>query len=249
MKNEENVYEETTQDTGAIAGANTEVETEQKKDCPKEALTVLGKFKDVDALSRAYEALEAEFTRRSQRLKELERQTENSAKEGNAFGAEKLRKNAENRKKKEQKFDEFVADTLAGKDKPKTLEEQAEPEKDGFAQDTGLALQAQDGVGAWNEFQKKGETDEATVKNSGSVNTEQEKGKLSSEEIYSRANNDEQVRLRIIGEYLSSLGKKGAPITTGKSGVFVSPPVKARNINEAGDMALRYFKKEKTQGE
>ncbi len=34
---------------------------------------ILGKFKDVDALKKAYEALEAEFTRRNSRLKELER--------------------------------------------------------------------------------------------------------------------------------------------------------------------------------
>lgn len=33
----------------------------------------LGKFKSVDALMKAYEDLEAEFTRRSQRLKEFER--------------------------------------------------------------------------------------------------------------------------------------------------------------------------------
>lgn len=33
----------------------------------------LGKFRDVQALEKAYQALEAEFTRRSQRLKELEK--------------------------------------------------------------------------------------------------------------------------------------------------------------------------------
>lgn len=38
----------------------------------KSAATGLGKFKSVDALLSAYESLEAEFTRRSQRLKELE---------------------------------------------------------------------------------------------------------------------------------------------------------------------------------
>ncbi len=42
-------------------------EAEQEK-----AAAVLGKFKDVKALMDAYTALEAEFTRRSQRLKELE---------------------------------------------------------------------------------------------------------------------------------------------------------------------------------
>ena len=36
------------------------------------AAAELGKFKDVEALRQAYTALEAEFTRRSQRLKELE---------------------------------------------------------------------------------------------------------------------------------------------------------------------------------
>lgn len=36
------------------------------------AATELGKFKDVKALMEAYNALEAEFTRRSQRLRELE---------------------------------------------------------------------------------------------------------------------------------------------------------------------------------
>ncbi len=40
-------------------------------ECGK-AAAELGKFKDVEALKQAYEALEAEFTRRSQRLKELE---------------------------------------------------------------------------------------------------------------------------------------------------------------------------------
>ena len=37
-----------------------------------EAAAALGKFKSVDALMAAYQSLEAEFTRRSQRLKELE---------------------------------------------------------------------------------------------------------------------------------------------------------------------------------
>ena len=38
----------------------------------KDAAAGLGKFKNVEALKQAYAALEAEFTRRSQKLKELE---------------------------------------------------------------------------------------------------------------------------------------------------------------------------------
>ena len=45
----------------------------------KEAVTELGKFKDVKALKEAYRVLEAEFTRRSQRLKELEANKEQEA--------------------------------------------------------------------------------------------------------------------------------------------------------------------------
>ena len=44
-----------------------------------EALPVLGKFKNVDALARAYSELEAEFTRRSQRLKALEERAEGAS--------------------------------------------------------------------------------------------------------------------------------------------------------------------------
>ena len=43
------------------------------------AAAELGKFKDVEALMQAYTALEAEFTRRSQRLKELEKTNKEAA--------------------------------------------------------------------------------------------------------------------------------------------------------------------------
>lgn len=49
-----------------------------------EAAAELGKFKDVKALMDAYQALEAEFTRRSQRLKELEASKEGEAPEAEA---------------------------------------------------------------------------------------------------------------------------------------------------------------------
>ena len=45
----------------------------------KEAAAGLGKFKDVKALMNAYASLEAEFTQRSQRLKELEEKSKAEA--------------------------------------------------------------------------------------------------------------------------------------------------------------------------
>jgi hypothetical protein len=63
------------------------------------------------------------------------------------------------------------------------------------------------------------------------------------DDLFEKAVNDEAVRLRIIGEYLSSLGKSNAPITAVGGGRFATPPVKAKTVGEAGDMALLYFRK------
>ena len=56
----------------ATAQQFTAETTEVEKDI---AAAELGKFKSVDALMSAYLSLEAEFTRRSQRLKELEQES------------------------------------------------------------------------------------------------------------------------------------------------------------------------------
>ena len=59
------------------------------------AAAELGKFKDVKALMEAYQALEAEFTRRSQRLKELEASKETEAPAAVAENAEAPSREAE----------------------------------------------------------------------------------------------------------------------------------------------------------
>lgn len=114
MEEKENVYLQETQ-TGAGAEALSSTESE----CAvKQASTVLGKFKDVDALARAYSSLQAEFTRRSQRLKELERKKEKQDVDKGELDeqavkagvvVEKLRKNAESFREEEKKFSSFVA--------------------------------------------------------------------------------------------------------------------------------------------
>ena len=89
---EENVYEETTLTEEKLEQT---IEGVGRENADKNDSTVLGKFKDVNALARAYEALQAEFTRRSQRLKILEKQAENS--DGSSLtrlGAEKSWKDA-----------------------------------------------------------------------------------------------------------------------------------------------------------
>jgi hypothetical protein len=239
MKNEENVYEDT---TPAEDVAEAKVE---------EASTVLGKFKDVSALERAYECLQAEFTRRSQKLRELEREVENF-KQGEASGAEKLRKNAKARKEAAKEFDAFVADmgAVSAKAKKPTEETGVVPEQssaeEGFAQKSAF-LEAQAEVAKKDRQGEEvvtaslGEGEEGEKKIS--PVTGSESGQLSTGELFERAVQDEAVRLRIIGEYLTSLGKSEAPLTAGGKGVLAAPPIKAKSVGEAGDMALLYFRK------
>ena len=281
MEKEENVYEQNTQ-TEEVAKANGAAAQEKE-----ETSAVLGKFKDVNALARAYGALEAEFTRRSQRLKELEYQLSNNSQKGNeaaAAGAEKLRTHAKARKEAAKAFEEFVSsvgkahtdgvaarelgvdtaleETQKGSDdilktqKP-CLEDKAKeggmyalkeentlaakPEGEGNATEykvetAGLASTlSMDKGGADEESVSKGENVFSAVAKHG--NTE-----ISSEELYRRVSRDEGVRLKIIGEYLASIGKSGAPMTAAGAGVPISPPLKAKNIADAGVMALQFLK-------
>ena len=105
MEEKDNVYEEITK-----AEQEVVLDTDAKVGRAEEGSTALGKFKDVDALVKAYAALEAEFTRRSQKLRQLERVADKFlvADSGNGSGAEKLRKRAEERREAASKFDEFL---------------------------------------------------------------------------------------------------------------------------------------------
>ncbi|MBQ8292097.1 MAG: hypothetical protein IJX88_06320 [Clostridia bacterium] len=200
---EENVYVNEAESAGQT-GAGCAIE--------ENGSAALGKFKSVDALLQAYGALEAEFTRRSQRLKKLEKEAENLKKaQAVEDGAEKLRKIAEERKAEAAEFDSYVAE-LEGR-----VERPAETEEEGEA---GAAP---------------------------SVAESRVSAPLPTDTLYEQASRDESVRLRIIGEYLSSIGKAGAPLMRGGAGTLVAPPLKAKSVEEAGSMALRFFKNDGLQ--
>ena len=262
MEKEENVYVETegTEKKVVVENAMNSIGVEKVSAVPS-------KFKDVDALARAYSALQSEFTRRSQRLKELEKRMENLEGEGlaKASGVEKLRKNAEARKAEAQRFDRFIAETervgvedsemSSNPEKPiekQPLMERAEVENIDSGDATvelelssNTPAQVESGVGdeaktgavySGAHRQAQGGEGQASV-----VGTEP--SATPSETLYAQVCRDEGVRLKIIGEYLSSLGKTSAPLMTGGAGTFTSPPFRAANITEAGNMALLYFKK------
>lgn len=238
MEEKENVGVETAS-TEEIAKANGAVAQNQ------EALSVLGKFKDVDALAKAYGSLQAEFTRRSQRLKELERQAENFNAQTEKSGAEKLRKKAELKKAEERAFDEFVSELEQGgenrgeSEENNALEPLVEKERTLCSSgDTDMPTSEESALETSAETALGLERD-ATV----GLGREPAVA-VSSDDLYQRVSRDENVRLRIIGEYLSSLGKVNAPLMRGGASTLASPPLKAKSIDEAGGMALRYFKKQ-----
>ena len=182
----------------------------------------LGKFKDVNALLQAYNSLEAEFTRRSQRLKELERT-------GNTDGGEPLSSGVGEEKNPTDNLQKIDRQQPAESSVPDTQQ----PEE-------GKAARTQELQGAGVE-EKQADAGEKHLDGG-------EGHAPSAAEIYRLASTDEKVRLQIIGDYLQSLQTSGAPISKGGVGALLTPPKKPKNVNEAGNMALRMFK-ENTQNQ
>ena len=131
----------------------------------------LGKFKSVNALLQAYNSLQAEFTRRSQRLKELE--------------------------------NEKLKNTLPPNKEPAPMSEEKTSEE-------------------------KSNTPMPDA----------------DEELWQRANASQEVKNRIIQDYLGEVKKSAIPLLSGGVSV-VSPAQRAKNLTEAGDMALGFFHKGK----
>lgn len=284
MNKKDNVYEDTTL-TGEVKVEKVDA-TEGAQ--VKNASAVLGKFRNVDALAQAYNALQAEFTRRSQRLKELERERENlkaGIESAAHLGVEKLRKNATVRKANEQRFDAFVADVFADNNADKHAEmdvemnvetdaeidvqkvaerpldvcvqtSERESEKEGTLEkdEPAKALKKDELAGDMQaSMAKVGNKEQSMEELKNPVALGVQEGaigsvandrvpELSSETLYEKVLQDEGVRLRVIGEYLSSIGKSGAPVTFGNAGILAAPPMRAKSIADAGGMALQYFK-------
>ena len=251
MKEEENVYDETTRAEETTAVSNAE-----------KASTVPSKFKDVDALVRAYGSLQAEFTRRSQRLKELEKMAENFEKgelASRRSGVEKLRKNAQARKAETKQFDEFMAQTIdVNVRETEGNEPEAKPEILEDKPSKAAAVQAEIEQNGGTVYEMNALTDDMAPADKGKTEDGIPKGERGdkfvegnksatdlSKDLYEQVSRDEKVRLKIIGEYLSSLGRSGVPLMAGGVGTLATPPIKPKSISEAGNMALLYFKKPK----
>ena len=200
-------------------GAGHAAEAEEKR-----GPALLGKFRSADALAEAYSALEAEFTRRSQRLRELERRAENPG--GAGTGAPVSEEGEEGAVRPERRsFPDTPAasDATIGRGPALPQAEKAPPTGGGEVPD--------------------GSPEKSPGESPKGPETIPERGEMSEEELYRAASGSERVRLKIVGDYLASLKTPGAPLVRGGGGTLAAPPRKARSIDEAGNMALLYFKK------
>ena len=249
MVEKENVYENATAGDGAAAQVGAEREYREKELAP-----IAGKFKSVDALETAYANLQAEFTRKSQRLKELERLVDNSKKEAEtddgAKAVEKLRQRAKAVKAEQREFDRFVA-RLQNDERQEddSLEEpETETTPKGPTVEEEIAFSSvTEGEGAQKTKTNRQAEEQNGRDEKESVANIREIAELDEEELFRRVKQNEGVRLKIIGEYLDSVKKAEAPLMRGGAGTLAAPPLKAKSVEQAGDMALRWLQREKVQ--
>lgn len=225
----------------------------------------LGKFKDVSALLQAYQALQAEFTRRSQRLKRLEEQ-DKQRRNGKELGEREPITDAENVRAEKpvasdadgrvaslknavsasQPSDEVQA---AAETARNTVASEADAPCDGgecpcSTKEEKITAMHEADLAAAHAKMSGVENDSANVEREIQAERVVEQ---SAQSLYEQAAANEEVRLRIVGDYLSSIGKSNAPLIKGGVGALVAPPKKPRNISDAGNMALAYLKASKEQ--
>lgn len=200
--------------------------------------TSLGKFADEKALLKAYNELEAEFTKRSQRLSALERENsllkQEQAEEN--FGKDEVVQDETGSAAEERK-----ADSVSCEDDGAIAAEVNDflkryPEAATYAEQIALAADAYDSgcVGildrAYIEVLKR--------------ELAAEREKINDDFIYSQAKNTPEVKERLIRDYLTELsGNKGVKLISRGGESVVTPPEKPKSIAEAGKMAAFVLKK------
>lgn len=202
-----------------------------------EALSV-GKFADVESLSKAYNQLESEFTKRSQRLRELEREVE-SLKEQSAGRAES----------------EVVQDetgSAAGERTNADSESVGEGggltnEVERFLKDNPEACGYADEIIAKIDLNGEPESGFLYRAYVGVLKDMllREREKITDEFILRRATDTKSIRDEIIRGYLAELySAKREYLLSGNGGEsVVAPPIKPATISEAGKMAYSVLRK------
>lgn len=228
------------------AGGNGLVESEKISEYIPESDISLGKFKNVNELLKAYNCLEAEFTKRSQRLKELERElverTEQS--EVKPKDGEQTQGDAEN-------TDIYNAENAV------VLGESANSVADGYddgriANEVCEFLNEHPEASAYAEqiaemTSRRGDLSKGFLQKAyvavlnEAVKAERER--VTEDFILQKALQSSSVKEKIIRDYLSAISsQKGAKLISNAGEIAVIPPSKPKSISQAGEMAISIFK-------
>lgn len=258
MQTKENVYEM----VGSAEQGMNEEATAVKDTLIEQQVgsAALGKFKDVDALVRAYKSLQAEFTRRSQRLKRLELEAE-KRKAGADVPCFGERNGPETTAMRPDLPMEGSIETEG--ERLLNMQDAATESVANEAVNTGVqaeTVEADAGANAetvddaneeYATFEKRpngtidGQTQERSVEAAEGV--ELQENADTAEALYLRAAANESVRLRIVGDYLSSIQKGGAPLMTGATGAQPIPLKRVESISQAGQRALVWLREKGRQ--
>ena len=244
MQDKENVCVET-----IATEQGSEIHSAMGAEQEKVGSTDLGKFKDVNALMQAYTALQAEFTRRSQRLRRYEKEEENQVR--NEAAAQKrtaanARTDASAQSEQRPFSTEEESIAVATVDVEGVQDTDSAQVVDG-AQDTDGTKET-DEVQAAIAVEQENAAAENVTETAANVVGAALNASVAKEQtpsLYEQVMANEEVRLKVIGDYLSSIGKNGAPLLVGGKGVMQTPPKRPTSISDAGKMALAYLK---TQG-
>ncbi|MCL2176805.1 MAG: hypothetical protein FWB72_02505 [Firmicutes bacterium] len=189
-----------------------------------------GKFKDAEALFRAYQSLESEFTKKSQRLSALEKElasgesvgAERSAVAGDTQDAAPLPWHDESW---QNSVDAFLLKH------PKAVGLSAEIAKE-LVNESEFASGANALEVAYSRVLDRLYAPKNDVANDES---------FLEEYIY----NNDLVKSRVIADYLNEISQMSAPATISGSGGEISalPPNRPKSVFEAGKMALDFFRR------
>ena len=188
---------------------------EEKSEAPETSNGSLGKFKDTESLLTAYNNLQAEFTRKCQKLKEIEKERENQSLEienQSLFEKEDWQKEVVS----------FLNKNIEAKPYSKEISEILMNDKELAKQPNALDI-------AWAKVVQK------TYKKPDEV--------LTSEYIDQYLSNNEEVKNKLLLEALKSVKTTSAPKVMGSNSGSISMPktVMPTTLKEAKNIVSKFF--------
>lgn len=185
-----------------------------------EASASVGKFANSDELLKAYNHLEAEFTKKCQQLKEAERRSEPTIAPSAAEGSAPLYESED--------WDEKVAEFL-----------ERYPIAEEYAKEIGAILSEDKALAGRQDCL------EAALGRAVAKNYQRPESKLEDEAFLEKyVYHNDKIRDKVIEDYLAGLSPLvGAPRTLPHGGAAaIIPPTRARSIEEAGAMAEKLIR-------